>query len=42
MATKLVKDTKCSVTVPLCGKLALLVCLFNPESEPISLIAVGN
>jgi hypothetical protein len=25
VATKLVKDTKCSVTVPLCGKLALLV-----------------
>lgn len=25
LATKLVKDTKCTVTIPLCGKIAILV-----------------
>ena len=39
VATKLVKDMKCSVTVPLCGKLALLVRDFELDSEILSLMA---
>jgi len=32
VATKLVKDTKCTVTAPLCGKIAILRKVYNEDS----------
>ncbi|KAF8801059.1 hypothetical protein BYT27DRAFT_7039470, partial [Phlegmacium glaucopus] len=34
LATKLVKDTKCTVTVPLCGKIAILCTVYCEDNGP--------
>jgi len=41
IATKLIKDTRYSVMLPLCGKLVLLVCAFELDSKTLSLMATS-